>query len=59
MILDLSFPVLRQDKQKRGTKRKRAGEARAVLRESVNDSTIWLAPEAPVKELGNVLNRLL
>jgi CCR4-NOT transcriptional regulation complex NOT5 subunit len=59
MILDLSFPVLRKDKQSRGRKRKRAREARDVLRASVNDSTIRLAPEAPVKELGNVLKRLL
>jgi hypothetical protein len=57
MILDLSFPVLRQA---RGKKRKRrAREEREVLKESVNDSTVRLAPEAPVKELGNVLSRLL
>jgi hypothetical protein len=55
MILDLAFPVLRQGKGK-GKKRKRVQE---VLQESVNDSTVRMAPEAPVKELGNVLKRLL
>jgi hypothetical protein len=57
MILDLSFPVLRQS---RGKKRKRQARGeREILKESVNDSTARLAPEAPVKELGNVLARLL
>jgi hypothetical protein len=55
MILDLAFPVLRQGKGK-GKKRKRVQE---VLQKSVNDSTVRMAPEAPVKELGNVLKRLL
>jgi hypothetical protein len=58
MILDLSFPVLRKS-QTRGRKRRTKREARDILRESVNDSTVKLAPEAPVKELGNVLKRLL
>jgi hypothetical protein len=55
MILDLSFPVLRQSG---GKGRKRRGE-RDILKKSVNDSTVRLAPDAPVKELGNVLSRLL
>jgi hypothetical protein len=59
MILDLSFPVLRQTQKKPGQKRKREREARDILQASVNDTTIRLAPEAPVKELGNVLKRLL
>jgi hypothetical protein len=46
---------LRQGKGKK-KKRKRVQE---VLQESVNDSTVRMAPEAPVKELGNVLKRLL
>jgi hypothetical protein len=56
MILYLSFPVLRQAAGK-GKKRKR-GE-REVLHDSVNDTTVRVAPEKPVKELGNVLSRLL
>jgi hypothetical protein len=55
MILDLAFPVLRQEKGK-GRKRKGRQE---VLQPSVNDTTVRMAPEAPVKELGNVLKRLL
>jgi hypothetical protein len=55
MILDLSFPVIcRAGKQGR----KQRGE-HDVMKESVNDSTARMAPEAPVKELGNVLARLL
>jgi hypothetical protein len=30
-----------------------------ILQASVNDTTVRLAPEAPVKELGNVLHRML
>jgi hypothetical protein len=30
-----------------------------ILQASVNDTTVKLAPEPPVKELGNVLKRLL
>jgi hypothetical protein len=58
MILDLSFPVLRQNRQ-RGRKQQRGCEAHDILKESVNDTTVHLAPDAPVKELGNVLKRLL
>jgi hypothetical protein len=56
MILDLSFPVLRQEKSKQGRKRKREQE---ILQPLVNDTTVRMAQEAPVKELGNVLKRLL
>jgi hypothetical protein len=56
MILDLSFAV-RKGKTGRGRKRSRKDEV--ILQESVNDSTARLAPGAPVKELGNVLPRLL
>lgn len=58
LILDLSFPVQRATptiKPGRRSKRK-LGE---VLQESVNDSTTRLAPIEPVKELGQVLPRLL
>jgi hypothetical protein len=54
MILDLSFAVRRS--RTRGRKRTRDDD---ILQESVNDSTIRLAPDEPVKELGNVLPRLL
>lgn len=54
MILDLSFPVIRQT-QGKGRKRRQDQE---ILQKSVNDSTVRMAPEAPVKELGNVLGRL-
>jgi hypothetical protein len=54
MILDLSFAVR---KGKRGRKRGRNDEV--LLQESVNDSTVRQAPDVPVKELGNVLPRLL
>lgn len=58
MILDLSFPVLRQSKGKGSKQKKR--EDRKILKESVNDSTARLPAGAPVrKELGNVLSRLL
>ena len=56
MILDLSFAV-RRGKTSRGKKRSRKDEV--ILQESVNDSTVQLAPDVPVKELGNVLPRLL
>jgi hypothetical protein len=49
MILDLSFPVLRQPKVGKGRKQKRTQED--VLKESVNDMTVRMAPEGPVKEL--------
>jgi hypothetical protein len=57
MILDLSFAVQRQ--QKRGRRRKRRRDDEDVLQASVNDTTVQQAPEAPVKELGNVLPRIL
>jgi hypothetical protein len=56
MILDLSFAV-RKGKAGRGRKRGRMDDI--ILQESVNDSTVKLAPDLPVKELGNVLPRLL
>jgi hypothetical protein len=56
MILDLSFAVQR-GRTSGGLKRSHRDEI--ILQESVNDSTVRLAPEAPVKELGNVLPRLL
>jgi hypothetical protein len=56
MILDLSFAVRRGCGQ-RGRKRSREGEA--ILQASVNDTTVRIAPEGPVKELGNVLPRIL
>ncbi len=55
MILDLSFAVRRQ----RTKGRKRSHDGEEILQESVNDSTRRLAPEGPVKELGNVLPRIL
>jgi hypothetical protein len=55
MILDLSFAVKRS--RARGRKRSRGNDV--ILQESVNDSTVRLAPDKPVKELGNVLPRLL
>jgi hypothetical protein len=57
MILDLSFPVLRKPKTGKGRKRKRTSDD--VIKESVNDTTVRMAPDGPVKELGNVLKRLL
>jgi hypothetical protein len=56
MILDLSFAVRRGGRTKG---RKRPREDDVVIQASVNDTTVRLAPEAPVKELGNVLPRLL
>jgi hypothetical protein len=56
MILDLLFAV-RQGQRSRGHSQLPAGMD--VLQASVNDTTMRLAPEAPVKELGNVLPRLL
>jgi hypothetical protein len=56
MILDLSFAVR---KGKTGWGYKRGGEDDIILQESVNNSTVKLAPEVPVKELGNVLPRIL
>jgi hypothetical protein len=57
MILDLSFAVRRGQKGKRGRKRKSTEED--ILQPSVNDTTVRLAPDGPVKELGNVLPRIL
>jgi hypothetical protein len=57
MILDLSFAVRRQTPNQRGRKRNRAKEV--ILQPSVNDTTTRLAPQGPVKELGNVLPRIL
>jgi hypothetical protein len=56
MILDLSFAV-RRGKTSRGKKRSQRDEV--ILHESLNDSTVRLAPDVPVKEIGNVLPRLL
>jgi hypothetical protein len=56
MIPDLSFAV-RQGKLGRGRKRSHLDDA--LLQPSVNNMTARLAPEGPVKELGNVLPRLL
>jgi hypothetical protein len=56
MILDLSFAV-RRGQGGRGRKRSRADEI--ILQASVNDTTVRQAPEGPVKELGNVLPRIL
>jgi hypothetical protein len=57
MILDLSFAVRRGQKAKRGRKRNSTGDI--ILQPSVNDTTVRLAPDGPVKELGNVLPRIL
>jgi hypothetical protein len=51
------LPSATSDQQIVGEKAKRG--VRKVMQESVNDSTIWMAPGAPVKEMGNVLLRLL
>jgi hypothetical protein len=56
MILDLSFAV-RRGKKNRGRKRSRTDDV--ILQASVNDTTVRLAPDAPEKELGNILPRLL
>jgi hypothetical protein len=55
MILDLSFAVRRERTQGR----KRSIREEEILQASVNDTTVRLAPEEPVKELGNVLPRIL
>jgi hypothetical protein len=57
MILDLSFAVRRGQKAQRGKKRKSTDKD--ILQPSVNDTTARLAPDGPVKELGNVLPRIL
>jgi hypothetical protein len=57
MILDLSFAVRRGQRSPRGRKRNAADEV--ILQPFVNDTTVCLAPEGPVKELGNVLPRIL
>jgi hypothetical protein len=61
MILDLSFAVRRgqgqRGREQRG--RKRSYENEVILQPSVNDTTVRLAPDGPVKELGNVLPRIL
>jgi hypothetical protein len=54
MILDLSFTVQRQSRQ-RGSKRMRHDEP--IMQASLNGTTVHLAPEGPVKELGNVLQK--
>jgi hypothetical protein len=56
MILDLSFPVLQQAT---GKEKKRKRGEREVLHDSADDTTVRMAPEKPVKELGNVLSPLL
>jgi hypothetical protein len=53
IILDLSFPVLREQ----GKKGRRS--SCDIVQAAVNDTTKQLAPVEPVKELGNVLWRLL
>jgi hypothetical protein len=55
MILDLSFPVVWQE----GRKGRKQRGVHTVIQESVNDIMVQMAPEAPIKELGNVLARLL
>jgi hypothetical protein len=52
MILDLSFAVRRQARQwgRKGTR-----QDEPIMQASVNDTTVRIAPEGPVKELGNVL----
>jgi hypothetical protein len=57
MILHLSFAVRRGQRGRKGRKCNRRDEV--ILQSSVNDTTVRLAPEAPVKELGNVLPWLL
>jgi hypothetical protein len=57
MILDLAFAVRRGQRSKRGRKRSHVQEV--ILQPSVNDTTVQLAPDGPVKELGNVLPRIL
>ncbi len=50
LILDLSFAV-----HLPSTKRRRMGE---TIQKSVNDTTTQLAPQEPVREIGNVLKRM-
>jgi hypothetical protein len=52
IILDLSFPV-RRPPQNKSTRR--MGE---VVQESINDTTKKLAPQGPVREIGQVLPRI-
>ena len=54
MILDLSFAVRKQGRT-RGRKRKEE----EIIQDSVNDTTVRMAPDGPVKELGNVLPMIL
>jgi hypothetical protein len=56
MILDLCFSVRRGKLRRR---RRRSHFDGVIQQPSVNDTTEQLAPEAPVKEVGNVLPRLL
>ena len=58
MILDLSFAVRRR---LRGRKQRRLARQQMedMMQPSVNNTTLRQAPERPVKELGNVLPRLL
>jgi hypothetical protein len=58
MILDLAFAVRKGQAAQRGRKRKSYYDE-VILQPSVNDTTKRLAPEGPVKELGNVLPRIL
>jgi hypothetical protein len=51
LILDLSFPVYPE--------RTRANSQPQLLQQGVNDRTIRLAPDAPVREIGNVFRRVL
>ena len=59
MILDLSFAVRRQAKGRRRGRKRGSKDMEPPLAASVNDTTVRQAPEAPVKELGNVLLRVL
>jgi hypothetical protein len=53
-------PLLPSVEQARGKKRKQQSRGeRGILKELVNNSTVRLAPEVPVKDLGNILSRLL
>jgi hypothetical protein len=56
MVLDLSFAV-RQGAKKKGHKCSRQDDE--IIQDSVNNTTVLLSPEAPVKELRNVLPSLL
>jgi hypothetical protein len=55
IILDLSFPLRRPQSTKRRRGRPQSAD---IVQESVNDSTVKLAPEAAVKAIGQVLPRL-